>query len=181
MIAQAVNLEAVREVLAESNTGKLIFPQVVQRMLTAGVQSYFVDAVRAEHTVYLADGATLVENMHLALDPVAPQFSKPAIVAAIRAAQRDEIRYPEFMRRSSAAGVVAYWAYLTGARSSASAQRATFMSSSSPARSQQSSPRAASKSARRRILPMRSCPILRIWRAGPSITSARSSRRRVPG
>ena len=114
MIAQAVNLEAIREVLAESNTGKLIFPQVVQRMLAAGVQSYFVDAVRAEHTVYFADGATLIENMHLALDPVAPQFSKPAIVAAIRAAQRDEIRYPEFMRRSSAAGVVAYWAYLTG-------------------------------------------------------------------
>jgi uncharacterized protein YbcV (DUF1398 family) len=36
------------------------------------------------------------------------------VVAAIRAAQRDEIRYPEFIKRSRAAGVVAYWAFLTG-------------------------------------------------------------------
>lgn len=114
MIAQAVDLEAIRNVLAESNAGKLIFPQVVQRLLAAGTASYFVDAVRAEHTAYLVDGTTLVEKMHLALDPVAPQFSKTDLVAAIRAAQRDEIRYPEFMRRSSAAGVVAYWAFLTG-------------------------------------------------------------------
>lgn len=114
MIAQAVDLGVIRNVFAESNAGKLIFSQVVQRLLAAGAASYFVDAVRAEHTAYLVDGTTLVEKVHLALDPVAPHFSKPALVAAIRAAQRDEIRYPEFMRRSAAAGVVAYWAFLTG-------------------------------------------------------------------
>jgi len=114
MIAQTIDVEAIRAILAEVSTGKLIFPQVVQRMLSAGAESYYVDAVRTEHTVYLSDGTTLVEKVHLALDPVAARFSKPAIVAAIRAAQRDEIRYPEFMRRSCAAGVVGYWAFLAG-------------------------------------------------------------------
>jgi uncharacterized protein YbcV (DUF1398 family) len=119
MIAQAnsteaVAIETISEVLAESHAGKLIFPQVVQRMLAAGVTSYFVDTLRSEDVVYLADDTTFTEKMHLPLDPVAEEFSKPAIVAAIRAAQRDEIRYPEFMRQASAAGVVGYWAFLTG-------------------------------------------------------------------
>ncbi|MEA3162762.1 MAG: hypothetical protein QOE88_580, partial [Verrucomicrobiota bacterium] len=29
-------------------------------------------------------------------------------------AQTDKIRYPEFIKRSAAAGVIAYWAFLTG-------------------------------------------------------------------
>jgi uncharacterized protein YbcV (DUF1398 family) len=114
MIENAIDIEAIRFVLAESGAGKLIFPKVVERMLAAGAESYFVDAKRAEHTVYLVDGTTLVEKMDLALDPVAGPFSRAAIVAAIRAAQRDEIRYPEFMSRTAAAGVVGYWAFLTG-------------------------------------------------------------------
>jgi uncharacterized protein YbcV (DUF1398 family) len=36
------------------------------------------------------------------------------VVAAIRGAQTDTIRYPEFMKRSAAAGVIAYWAFLSG-------------------------------------------------------------------
>ncbi len=114
MIGQATNLEAIREVLAESHAGKLIFPSVVQRLLAAGVTSYFVDTLRSEDVVYLTDDRTFTEKMHLPLDPVAEEFSKSGIVAAIRAAQRDEIRYPEFMRLASAAGVVGYWAFLTG-------------------------------------------------------------------
>jgi hypothetical protein len=38
------------------------------------------------------------------------------LVAAIRAAQADEIRYPEFLKRAVAAGTAAYWAFLTGKR-----------------------------------------------------------------
>jgi uncharacterized protein YbcV (DUF1398 family) len=114
MIAQATNLEAIREVLAESHDGQLIFPQVVQRMLAAGVISYFVDLLRSEDVVYLADDTTFTAKMHLPLDPVAEEFSKSAVVAAIRAAQKEQIRYPEFMRQAAAAGVVGYWAFLTG-------------------------------------------------------------------
>jgi uncharacterized protein YbcV (DUF1398 family) len=83
-------------------------------MLAAGVTSYFVDTLRAEDVVYLADDTAFTQKMHLPLDPVAQEFSKSGIVAAIRAAQRDEIRYPEFMRQASAAGVVGYWAFLAG-------------------------------------------------------------------
>jgi uncharacterized protein YbcV (DUF1398 family) len=36
------------------------------------------------------------------------------LVAAIREAQADTIPYPEFIKRSTAAGVIGYWAFLTG-------------------------------------------------------------------
>jgi len=116
MIAQATNIEDIRKVLIETHAGKLIFPEVVQRMLAAGATSYFVDTLRSEDVVYLADDTAFTEKMHLSLDPIAEEFSKSTVVAAIRAAQKDEIRYPEFMRQAAAAGVVAYWAFLTGKR-----------------------------------------------------------------
>jgi uncharacterized protein YbcV (DUF1398 family) len=40
-------------------------------------------------------------------------FPKMGLASAIRA-QSDEIRYPEFVKRARAAGVAAYWAFLTG-------------------------------------------------------------------
>lgn len=116
MIAQAINTDAVREVLAQSHAGKLIFPEVVGRMLAAGVESYFIDLPRAQSIVYLIDGATLTDKIDIEFDSVAAEFSKPQVIAAIRAAQSDEIRWPEFMRLMAAAGVVGYWAYLTGKR-----------------------------------------------------------------
>jgi uncharacterized protein YbcV (DUF1398 family) len=114
MNTQATQVETIHEVLAESHAGKLIFPEVVRRLLAAGVTSYFVDLLRAEDVVYLADDASFTAPLSLQLDPIAQEFSKSNVVADIRAAQRDEVRYPEFMRRAAAAGVVAYWAFLTG-------------------------------------------------------------------
>jgi uncharacterized protein YbcV (DUF1398 family) len=52
--------------------------------------------------------------MILPVMPIAEEFSSADLVAAIRGAQADTIRYPEFMKRSAAAGVIAYWAFLTG-------------------------------------------------------------------
>lgn len=45
---------------------------------------------------------------------ITENFSASGIVAAIRGAQTDTIRYPEFVRQATAAGVTAYWAFLTG-------------------------------------------------------------------
>lgn len=109
-----MNTKVIHDVLAESQAGKLIFPEVVRRLLAAGVESYFCDLARGEETFYMADGGTHVEKMTLSVSPVAAEFSSTGIVAAIRGAQTDAIRYPEFVKQSTAAGVIAYWAFLTG-------------------------------------------------------------------
>ena len=109
-----MNTKVIHEVLAESQAGKLIFPEVVRRLLEVGVESYLCDLANGAERFYLTDGKTHIEKMLLPLMPIAEEFSSSDLVAAIRGAQADTIRYPEFMKRSAAAGVIAYWAFLTG-------------------------------------------------------------------
>ena len=92
----------------------MIFPEVVRRLANVGVESYFVDFANGRESFYASNGEKYAEKMSLSLDPVAEEFSSTGIVAAIRGAQADTIRYPEFVKRASAAGVIAYWAFLVG-------------------------------------------------------------------
>jgi uncharacterized protein YbcV (DUF1398 family) len=111
-----MNADVIREVLAESQAGQLIFPEVVRRLLEADVESYFCDLAVRQETFYMSDGKTHSEKMTLPPAPIAEEFSPSEVAAAIRSAQADAIRYPEFVNRSVAAGVIAYWAFLTGKR-----------------------------------------------------------------
>jgi uncharacterized protein YbcV (DUF1398 family) len=109
-----MNTDVMHEVLAESQGGKLTFAEVVQRLSQVGVESYFADLAKGEETFYMPDGKTHVEKMTLPSVATAEEFSLSGIVSAIRAAQADTIRYPEFVKRAAAAGVIGYWAFLTG-------------------------------------------------------------------
>jgi uncharacterized protein YbcV (DUF1398 family) len=109
-----MNIEAMHKALAGSQAGKLTFPQVVGMLINAGVESYFADLVRGEETFYTTDGETHREQMTLARAKIAGDFSQPGLVAAIRAAQADQIRYPDFVKQATAAGTIGYWAFLTG-------------------------------------------------------------------
>ena len=109
-----MNIEAMNEVLAESQAGIAVFPEVVRRLLAEGVESYFTDLARGESTLYLTNRETHVLKMVLPPTAVAEEFSPAGVVSAIRAAQSDSIRYPEFVKQASAAGVIGYWAFLTG-------------------------------------------------------------------
>jgi uncharacterized protein YbcV (DUF1398 family) len=109
-----MNTEVIHKTLAATEAGELTFPQVVGTLLDIGIESYFVDLVRADDTFYSTDGKSHVETMQIPAAPVAQTFNQADLVGALRAAQADQIRYPEFVRRARAAGAVAYWAFLTG-------------------------------------------------------------------
>jgi uncharacterized protein YbcV (DUF1398 family) len=109
-----MNAHAMHEVVARTQEGKMTFPQVVGALLEVGVESYFVDFAAGRETFYLTSGETHSEAMILKVGAIAEEFSDSGLVSAIRGAQTDTIRYPEFVRRSTAAGVIAYWAFLTG-------------------------------------------------------------------
>jgi uncharacterized protein YbcV (DUF1398 family) len=109
-----MNIRVMHEVTIETQEGRMTFPQVVGKLLDAGVESYLVDFAAGRKTYYLASGETYMDEMILKLDPVAEKFSGEGIVAAIRGAQADTVRYPEFVKRATAAGVIGYWAFLAG-------------------------------------------------------------------
>ncbi len=106
--------QVIQELAIATQQGKMTFPQVVKGLLEAGVESYLVDFAAKQNTHYLANGTTHTVDMILNTDPVAAEFDSGGLVAAIRGAQADTVRYPEFVKRSTAAGVIGYWAFLTG-------------------------------------------------------------------
>src|SRR5580658_7048162 len=106
----------ILELALATQQGKLIFPKVVQGLLEAGVESYLVDFAAKQKTHYLADGTPYAVPMILDPGPIAAEFNGADLVAAIRGAQADTVRYPEFVKRSTVAGVIGYWAFLTGKR-----------------------------------------------------------------
>jgi uncharacterized protein YbcV (DUF1398 family) len=109
-----MNVEAMHQVMVETQAGRLIFPEVVRRLLEVGVESYFCDLASRQETFYLTDRQTYSEKMTLGPASIAEEFSSSGLIAAIRGAQADTIRYPEFIKCSAAAGVMAYWVFLAG-------------------------------------------------------------------
>jgi uncharacterized protein YbcV (DUF1398 family) len=108
--------QVIHELAIATQQGKLTFPQVVKGLLEVGVESYLVDFAAKQKTHYLTDGTTHTVPMVLDPGPIAAEFDNAGLVAAIRGAQADTVRYPEFVKRSTAAGVIGYWAFLTGKR-----------------------------------------------------------------
>ncbi|HET6206598.1 MAG TPA: DUF1398 family protein [Terracidiphilus sp.] len=108
--------QLIHELAIATQRGEMTFPQVVMGLLEIGVESYFVDFAAAQKTHYLANGTIHIERMILEPGAIAADFDGAGLVAAIRGAQADTVRYPEFVQRSTAAGVIGYWAFLTGKR-----------------------------------------------------------------
>ena len=106
--------QVIHELAIATQQGKMTFPQVVKGLLEVGVESYLVDFAAKQKTHYLTDGTTHTVPMILDPAPIAAEFNGSDLVAAIRGAQADTVRYPEFVKRSTAAGVIGYWAFLTG-------------------------------------------------------------------
>jgi len=104
--------QVIHELATATQQGKLTFPQVVKGLLEVGVESYLVDFAAKQKTHYLMDGTTRTVPMIL----IGAEFHSAGLLAAIRGAQADTVRYPEFVKRSTAAGVIGYWAFLTGKR-----------------------------------------------------------------
>jgi uncharacterized protein YbcV (DUF1398 family) len=111
-----MNTRVMHEVSMETQQGKMTFPEVVRRLMEVGVESYLVDFAARRKTYYLADGGAHTEEMILEHEAIAATWAGGDLVAAIRGAQADTVRYPEFVKRSRAAGVIGYWAFLTGQR-----------------------------------------------------------------
>ncbi len=106
-------LEVARGTLA----GTMSFPDVVSKLLAAGVEYYHVDYVGLRKRFYSADGEVVATAINYEdLPPVAPEFDVAALRANILDSQRHGQPYRDFTRRAMAGGVQAYFAFLRGKR-----------------------------------------------------------------
>lgn len=91
------------------------FPKVVARLAGAGVTAYTADLVRLRKTYYNAGSAAHDEAMPLHDAPaIAPDFDESAVAVTVKAIQRGEIGYAEFLRRIMAAGCAHYEVFIAG-------------------------------------------------------------------
>jgi uncharacterized protein YbcV (DUF1398 family) len=107
---------AVEECTRASDAERITFPQVVMKLIGAGVERYHADLARAEKTYYMPDGPNhLVRTVATGTVP-AVDFSAEGVAAAVRAIQAGQIRYREFCERIALAGCVGYHVSLVGRR-----------------------------------------------------------------
>lgn len=109
---------AVRQIIEQcardSYGGSVSFGEVVGALMKAGVESYHADYRLPATTYYLPDGSTHSIALH-APDVLIPQdFDAQAVQSAIRGAQRGEVKYPQFLTLSMAAGCVGYVVWIAG-------------------------------------------------------------------
>jgi uncharacterized protein YbcV (DUF1398 family) len=111
---------AVRDVVLEctkaSDEERVSFPEVVKKLIDAGVERYHADLLRSEKTYYLPNGESEVVPNH-AVGIVPPrEFSAQGVDAAVRAIQAGNIQYKAFCERVAAAGCVGYFVSIAGRR-----------------------------------------------------------------
>jgi uncharacterized protein YbcV (DUF1398 family) len=110
----------VKAVLTEctegSDDGLLTFPQVVQKLMAAGVERYHADLCRGEKTYYMPDGDSLTLPSAALEGKPEMNFAAADVEAAVRTIQRGQSTYLEFCEQILAAGCVGYFVTLAGRR-----------------------------------------------------------------
>jgi uncharacterized protein YbcV (DUF1398 family) len=93
------------------------FPQIVGRLIDAGVEFYHVDYLALRKTFHSGEGAVVTTPIPLeGLPPVAADFDAEALRANIRDSQQNHQSWRDFTFRAMRAGVQGYFAFLRGQR-----------------------------------------------------------------
>lgn len=115
-------IAVLHECSERSVAGNITFPEVVEKLMAVGIESYHADLYRREKTYYAANGDSHMES-ESGLDPkvfnadaVAKELNPNGVKEAVRQIQHKEIDYQQFLRGILSAGVANYWVYLTGKR-----------------------------------------------------------------
>ncbi len=112
-----MNTDLILEAARDTLLGTIAFPEVVAKLVAAGVEYYHVDYVGMRKTFYGPGGDAVVTPITYEDMPrVAAEFDAAGLRAAIVASQQDGQKYREFSRRAMAAGVQGYFVFLRGKR-----------------------------------------------------------------
>lgn len=110
-------IAAFRECSRGSADGTTTFPQVLEKLIAVGAESYHADLYRHEKTYYMPGGESHVEDEpEFRALKVAEAFNRDGVRRAIQLVQQGKTSYIAFMERIAAAGVAHYWVYVAGKR-----------------------------------------------------------------
>lgn len=112
-----MNANIISQLGQATVSGEIPFPEIVSKLIAEGVDYYHVDYAAMKFHFYSTEGGvTVVPLLLSAHHPIAPTFDKDALRAAIFDSQVKGQKFTNFSRRAVEAGVVGYFAFLTGKR-----------------------------------------------------------------
>ena len=112
-----MNTQIIKDACEKSFTENMPFPEVIQRLVEAGVESYYADLNRLQKIYYAPNGEAFVAPLKTqSLGAVAGQFDAPAVQRALQDIREKKIGYAEFLRRIVAAGTLFYTVHIHGRR-----------------------------------------------------------------
>jgi hypothetical protein len=110
-----MKIEILDNCVAGAFAGTMPFGETVGHMLDEGVEWYSANLLFGASTHYSADGSHHQSRWPgWQVPAIADRFDEAGVVAAIRASQAAEIKYPEFLQRIARAGVVYYTVHMQG-------------------------------------------------------------------
>ena len=110
-----MNPRLLEQCIAGAFAGTMTFGETISHMLADNVEWYSANLILGMTTHYASDLS--YHQTRWPQDtprPIADAFSPDLVVAAIRAIQKRESIYPEFIRQIAAAGTVYYTVHLQG-------------------------------------------------------------------
>ena len=113
---QADVVKVMQECTEASDQERITFPEVVMKLMQAGVERYHADLLRADKIYYLPSGESHRVPVATIQATPAPAFAADGVAAAVRAIQQQKIQYREFCERIAQAGCVGYIVSMAGRR-----------------------------------------------------------------
>ena len=112
-----MDTKIILETSRRTFAGTISFPEVVQTLLSTGVDYYHVDYIQRRQTFYSGAGEVVVVPIDLAgLPAVAADWDVAALRANIRDSQQNNQKFRDFSFRAMNHGVQGYHAFLRGQR-----------------------------------------------------------------
>ena len=107
-------ISTISAVFEQSNSGEIHFGEVIQQLLSAGIESYTVDYRRGETTYYFSNGASIRHTFETDAASIATHFDAQLVKQAILGAQSGQVMYPLFKALTYQAGCIGYSVWIAG-------------------------------------------------------------------
>ncbi len=108
-----MHYDVANECTILSDEEKITFPEVIHRLMKAGIELYYADLLHSSKTYYAGNTAHAVACLKKH-GKVADSFNSEGVVRAIKQIQSGEIKYQEFIRKIMDSGVVCYMVFVKG-------------------------------------------------------------------
>ncbi len=109
-----MDTKTIKECSERSLAGTITFPEVVMKLIGAGVERYYTDLVSCKKFYYGKDDEIHIEPLTCDAIKVTTSFDGSEIKNAITDSQQNRIDYRTFLRRAMSAGCSHYEVFITG-------------------------------------------------------------------